>query len=117
MIAPPAIYSSGHGVADQAFFECLSLHTGRETHRRIERLLSVPVRDQLDAAEEAAAADVADIRVLPESFGKPVLQHSTHECGPFDQTAIKQLRQDCVRGRRGNRMTHIRVAVLKKPGA
>ena len=61
-----AVDIAADGIADQAVVEGLVADPGEELQRGVEGLLGRAVGDQLDADEEAAAADVADMASLAQ---------------------------------------------------
>src|SRR3546814_6849896 len=78
------------GIADQPVLERLVAHAREELQRRVERLLPRPVRDQLDADEEAATPDVADIAAVAQRLlqgGEQIVAVAgafLHQTVPFD---------------------------------
>ena len=70
MVAGAAVDGAAHRVDAQAARERLRLHARVHAPRRVERLLCAALGDELDPLEEAAAADVADVRMIREALAQ-----------------------------------------------
>ena len=85
--------------------------------RRVQRFLGVAVGDQLDAAEQPPAPDIADIRMLPERGFQTFLQTRTHGVDVFHQAGARHDLDHLVGGCGGDGVADIGVAVLEQARA
>ena len=115
MVAVNAINGTAHRVADQATRHGLPLDLGVNLSSRIERCFAFPVRDNLDTAKQASAANIAHMGRCTERRFKAALQSRAH--GIY----VRQRLWPCndlnhfVGGRGGHRVAKISMAMLKQP--
>ena len=64
MVALAAVYCPAYGVTEQAVFHRSAFYRFVDLQRWIERLLAVAITNELDADEQAAPANVANIGVI-----------------------------------------------------
>ena len=74
VVALPAVDGAAHRVDHQPFGHGARLDARVQLQPRIERLFAAAIRDQLDCLEQAAPADVADLRVRTEGRVQPLAQ-------------------------------------------
>ena len=117
MVALLAVDGAAHGIAHQAAFHGLGLDAGMQLQRRIDGLLGGPVGDQLDAAEQPAPADIADMAVVAQPFGQRLVQQIAHGAHIGQQVVLGDLVLHRQRRRAGRGVAGIGVAMLKEAGA
>ena len=112
-----AVDRAAHRVAQQAVREGARLDAGVELFRRVERGLAGTVAHQLDAEEQAPAANVADVRVrreLPLQRGEQLRAagaHAGQQVIAFDHALHRQC------GGARHRVAEVGVAVLEHAAA
>ena len=117
MVALPPVDCAAHGIADQASLEgrCLEALVARLF--RGEGGFRVTIGDKLHTKEQAASADVADMRMR----AKPVAQGGGDlaplRLHPADQLVLKKRGHHRMRSGTGRRVSEIGVAMLKKPAS
>src|SRR5687767_2266273 len=84
---------------------------------RIERFLGGTVLDELDAAEESPAADVADMWVLAKRAAQLVLKKLPQGLHPREQAIVVQALLHRKRTCAGRGMADVGMAVLEKAAA
>src|ERR1700733_5271627 len=113
MVAVHPINRAAHWIDHQTQRHRLALDARIEFRRGIERLFAGAVADQFERPKEAASANVADKRVLAEAFLEAALQPRAH----LDYVGEQVIPADDIlhreRRRRGHRVAHVGVAVLK----
>src|SRR5437867_1783093 len=117
VIASPPVDRASHRVGHEAAGHTFTLDAEVELQRGIERFLGCPVADDLDAEKKAAAADVADMRMVAETRGEPRGERCT-EHAYFGEEAVAL--DDFLHGERrraSDRMPEIGVPVLKESSA
>src|SRR5579871_999844 len=73
-----AVDRAAHWIDHQAARHGFALDERIDLQSRRKRLLRIDFGDQLDAAEQAAAADVADVMVVGETLFEAPLQMAAH---------------------------------------
>src|SRR5437773_9368416 len=80
---------------------------------RIERLLGLAVRDELDSGEKSATADIANVWMPIKSRVQRAKEVRTSAANSIEQTFLLDDLLDGERGCRGDRMPDVRVSVLE----
>src|SRR5262245_54232838 len=71
VIAARAIDGASHRIHHEAARHRLALDARMQVELRIERLLAVPIGDQLEALQQPASAHIADERMIAEALLTP----------------------------------------------
>src|ERR1700758_2330061 len=117
MVAAATVNRSSGGIACEPLGKGCRLDLLVQLERGIERTFGGAIRHQLDRPEQAASADVADMTVIAETFGKPLLELPAALLDPIEQIVVADDVLHLERGGAGQRMAKIGMAVLERAGA
>src|SRR5215469_8295494 len=117
MIAMLAVSGAAGRIAAEPAFECRRLDLLVQLEAWIERLLAGAILDQLDRLEQAAASDIADMAVIAEAFGQPLLEMLTQLLDVVEHLLLSDhpLHFECRCA--GHRVRQVSMAVLECAGA
>src|SRR5687767_5600835 len=117
VVAALTVDRPAHRIHEQTARHRLALDLRVQFRFRVERRLARAIRDQLHTPEQAASADVADMRMLI----KALAQHCAKRCATLahlrQQTFALDHMLDGERGRTGDRVSEVGVTVLEESAA
>src|SRR5688572_31478778 len=117
MVAAHAVERAAHRVAEKPQLHGFGLDPCVDLARGIERLLAGAILHQLDAPEETAAADIADVRMRLEPTAQTRFEAARESAHAFDQSAFGESPLHGERRRACDRMADVGVPVLKEARA
>src|ERR1700722_388432 len=114
MVSPDSVDRAAHRIDHQAARHRFLLYARVQLARGIERSLRTAVGDKLDAAEQPAPSDIADMRIVGEALLQPSLQTFAHRPDIGEQAVAPDDLLNCEAGGCGHRMAHIGMAMLEE---
>ena len=117
MVPAGAVDRPAHRVAEQAVLHRPLLHLRIQPLPGVKRLLGDPVGDQLQSPEKPPPPDIADVRVRAEPGTQPALERVAQPAHFRDQVPLAECPLHRERGRAGDRVAEVGVAVLEEPRA
>src|SRR6266481_9500373 len=115
MVAAAAIHRPAGRITGETTFERGGLDPLVEFEVGIERRAAAAIGDQFDGLEQATPADIADMPVIAEALGQPMLELAAENPDPIEQFVFIDDPLHLERRGAGEGMREIGMPVLESP--
>src|SRR4051794_2103280 len=107
MVAAPAVHRAAARITGETVFKRRRLDALVQLETGLERRAAGAVGDQLDRLKQPAPADIADVPMIAETLGQPLLQVSAQGTDPIEQLLLIDDPLHLKRGCAGERVRQI----------